>query len=400
MVLRYRTSGIPAHSSYALAWLLAAALALAAHPASAQEKIGTVDLLDAPIEASVTAGADPAAVAWSHEFDAPGAPWIIVHFRRLNLPARGSHPESQGRLEFETAAGETSHDYWGRGPARLLTEDGFWTELFHTHRLTLRLYGDPDRPVSLVIDRWAYGDPVAPQSALAPPIAAAAAECPLADAKCLETGNALEKLLFDAAKAVARLRIEYRTRTQIIIRNCTGFLYQKAGEENPKQNRLLTADHCFPWTNPKSITAEFRAERAECTENPNGQECTGTSFAGKLLGWSKCCDVAWFSTQGKPGEDYGLLILKSEKDLEATDKLFLPQHPGFRCKEYSRGNFEKLRHNACREFLFCGSSEDGSSGAPVIDESDRTVVGVLKGSTGDGKSRVGTGVSLFLKNLP
>jgi hypothetical protein len=341
---------------------------LGAAPALAQQRIGAVVHLDPPLAVVIPGGADSAAVAWSHDFVAKGAPWVQVHFRRFDLP----DATNAGRLEI----GEAGALYHGAGPVNMLTDDGFWSDVFDADRLTLRAHGDHERAIAFTVDRWAYGDPVPAGRARA---AAAVPAC-FSDVKCLAATDDRYK----AAKAVARLRIEFEDESW----GCTGFLAKLPGETNPPSNRVLTAGHCFPYNNPTSITAEFGAERSECKNPPGNETCSGESFAYKpgTFFYSKCCDVAMFESMGAPGDTYGVLELKSEANLTTDSNLYKPSHPMGRCKEYSEGKFIKTDANDDKCLFEEGAClQIKGSGSPLLDKSDYKVVGVAKGSLTLGK---------------
>jgi hypothetical protein len=296
----------------------------------------------------------------------------MVHFRQFDLP-ENTTLAPHGRLEFAEPSSVTSVPYDGRGPELMLTDDGFWSTQFYVDGLTLRAYGDPSRPVRFVIDRWAYGtEPATPEES----VHADAAQC-LFDVKCLDVNDAR----YTAAKAVAKLRIEYSN----LITTCTGFLYKFPNDNTPAKNRMMTASHCYPYsTRPKSVTCTFLYERAQCTNPPGNESCTGTEVAGTTkFTYGTCCDWLVFRTNGTPGDTYGMLELKDEKDLTTSSDLYVPQHPGGRCKEYSEGKYIGkddddciFRHKAC-------TTENGASGSPVIDKSDYKVVGIVKGTIGN-----------------
>ncbi len=353
----------------AIVALSSAAFGLIPAPAGAQQRIGTVVHLDPPIVVTLGAGADLSRSAWSRSFEAVNAPWIMVHFREFDVPD-GAPVHGRGRVEFREASGAVRSPYSGRGPELMRTPDGFWSDEFPGNSLKLTVHGDRARPVRLVIDRWAYGEP----AALAP---SDTGQC-FFDVKCLDVADPR----YVAAKAVANLYVEYST----VITQGTAFVYRLPGESAPSSNRMMTASHVFRYSNPTTITCKFMYERDVCTTIPGAEVCSGTSVAGDpaSLNWDKStnCDWAIFTTNGTPGATYGMLELKSEGTLASSSALYMPQHPNGHCKEYSEGHFLGaitgqaclFKHDACRQ--------SGTSGAPLLDKTDYRVVGVHEGVLG------------------
>lgn len=342
--------------------------------------VGRIVYLDDPIEINVPPASDPSVPVWTEEFRFDDAGWIEIRFAVFDLPPEPEEPESRGRLVFRDPKGVESTPYWENGPERLIPEEGgMHTDFFRVEGVTLTLYGDPIEPITIVIDSWAYGLPDEGGSGDADD------EACFHDVKCLDGDDPRYK----AAKAVARIYYNRRS-SRTTVRNATAFLYEcpSRSESDPPQNLLMAAGHSLK--DLQGFSAEFMAERKECKDPVDAdKKCPGKHFKGKVstVKVHDCCDVGIIELKAKPGETYGLLELKSEKDLKRGESdLFVPQHPNEHCKEYSEGKYDgpvsrDRNPKKCLHDAKVGGDK-GASGSPFLHkfgDSGWKVVGILTG---------------------
>lgn len=169
--------------------------------------------------------------------------------------------------------------------------------------------------------------------------------------------------LFAAARSVAKVRYK---RGNLLL-SCTGFLVSN--------DVLVTNHHCFHTDQECSTAvAQFGFEEDSNLDRQEGEE-----FAcDKLLDADEGLDLTLIRLKGAPGLNWGFLTWESQpakKDLA----LFVIQHPGGDPKRVASDCAVKTENavgnvpDDATDFGHSCDTEDGSSGAPVLNEQNRVV---------------------------
>jgi hypothetical protein len=346
-------------------WIgVALAIGLSGAPALARVRIG--ETVAVTIASPASASAAGRHRVWTHTLQHPGAAFLRLHVARLRL---GPTDE----LRVLDGEGQAIAVYSGESRPR----SGFWTAVADGDRVTLELHAPGGTATAaVVIDRYGHGPTgIAAAAQAGTGIESVCGVDETEDVACY-AGTAIEA----ASRAVALLTF---------VENgfhfaCTGFLISS-------QDHLLTNEHCLRTQEAvESLEARF-GYRARACGGVHARP--GRRFAGdRLLVTDHETDLALLTLRGRPSRAYGFLAL-ADRELDAGEPLHLPQHPG--------GGVARVSVAGCQvatpvtdgrgpgtDFGHRCDTDAGSSGAPVLDLSDR-VVGLhhVGGCGGAGENR-------------
>lgn len=349
--------------SVAVAVLLLVAFAAAAQ-AQGRIKVGDELAYEAATPAVYPGGAADRPVVWSETIVSPGATFLRVHFRKLNIPDG----------DYVTVASPSGAEYWtytGRGPHGT---GEFWSFMVEGDTAVVELHAGPRpekglRRYGLAIDRIAHG--TAPMYD---------DEGPIAKVICGTDGRQ------DAAchpginmKPVARLSFQSGGSSYV----CTGWLV--AGSNG---STMMTNNHCFDTQSETStVQARFNYQRTTCGGSTTA---TYTTYnGGTFLRTSSSLDYTLFTLQGNPEGTWGEYVATSKTPAVGMAINF-PQHPGGGVKRigYWKDSAHTLRCDvATANATYGGSasgsqmgyscdSEGGSSGSPIMDAGTGRIIGL------------------------
>ncbi|MEM6792859.1 MAG: serine protease [Acidobacteriota bacterium] len=303
--------------------------------------------------------------AWQLDVHSPGALSLSFAFSRFQLP-RGA--TLLVRSADETAGPFTAADHDEHGQ--------LWTPPMSGDRLRLELeiplsaWGDIELQLARVHHGYVgFGEPALEK----------AGSCHLEPA-CGEDASWTHE-----ARSVALLSIEG-------VRYCTGFLVNNTAED--ARPYLITARHCgVHRRNAASVVAMWRHEKAVCGELQAAALAPSTHFqSGAILRASRLdADIALLELDDPvavPGD--GAVFAGWDRAEDRPREGVVIHHPntGHQRIAFADGPLLATRHLQAVEMpggdhlrvgsWRLGTTEGGSSGAPLFNE-DRRVVGVLHG---------------------
>ena len=340
---------------------LIAVLCLTVSPALAEMPLTVGEEFPTWITADAPSRALPTETGSVWEVHHPGATYVALHFRELDL-APGD------RVVISDPAGHQAVEHTGRGRMNAGT---FWARHIKGDTAVLQLVrAEASRQSSFVVDRYAAGF-----VDLGSPFEAICGSDDKENAVCYASSHSAE---YDTSRAVARLLIGGTSM-------CTGWLVSA-------DNYLITNEHCISTDNDALNTDyEFMAEAPNCNDS-NCQLCyQGDVYTGgNLLRDNAALDYALIQiTSGDPAATYGWLEIDNREAVPG-EQIYIPQHPGGRAKElgiYSSASADAS--GVCTVFsasespcsgsgyydvgYYC-DTEGGSSGSPVLATSSHKVI--------------------------
>jgi lysyl endopeptidase len=191
-------------------------------------------------------------------------------------------------------------------------------------------------------------------------------------AKCF-VRSATVPQAYAKARAVARLKIAG-------LGLCTGWLVGSAGH-------LITNRHCIRnAADAAHVEVEFNAESASCTDAcATSRGCLGTIVArsAAFITNNQAIDYALLKLPASLASTYGYLQFRAAGP-KAGEKIYIPQHPAGWAKRIvsiSDGaaatvSFVNRDRTGCgdKQVGYKADTQGGSSGAPVIAQSDNLVI--------------------------
>jgi len=310
-------------------------------------------------------------IVWKQTFSSLNAGYISIHFAGFDL-ADGDY------IEISSPDGKYQYTYTGKGKkvrGGKETLSNFWARHIPGETAIVTLYSNGSNGAwGFIIDKWARGYPsetINDQTIEGSEFPEAI--CGSDDkvwAPCY-TGTSV----YQKSRAVARLLING-------VSVCTGWLLGNEGH-------LLTNNHCINTQfDANNTDYEFMAEGATCGTNCSGWfSCPGTveASSGILVRTNTSLDYSLILLPVNLTANYGYLQFRS--GLPSIDEqIYIPQHPGGKGKQITFFDDQSL--GSCRIFstdqtpcfggpgdiaYFC-DTEGGSSGSPVIAQTDNLVV--------------------------
>ena len=289
-----------------------------------------------------------------YEISHPGATFIAVHFKRFHL-AEGDY------VIVSDADGGQSYSVEGKGKMNAST---FWAQNVKGDTLVLEFVTAGEKPGrGFVIDQYSAGF-----VDLGLPFEAICGSNDLEDVVCYETSHPTE---YAKSQAVARLVIMGG------LKGCTGWLVSGS-------DRLITNEHCITsQTEATNTDFEFNAKTSTCP----GTTCSADVYSGAtLIKDNAALDYSLVEVNGNPSANY-LHLEIDYREAVVGETIYLPAHPQGRCREFgiycgagTRCDVLSLTEPACTgatsydDIGYEIDTEGGSSGSPVLAESNHKVV--------------------------
>jgi hypothetical protein len=369
--------------------VLAPPLAHATEPAVVGEHV--IEIFETPHPYPSSGEAQPM-LTWADEVVFPGATYIAVHFKRMDL-ASGDF------VVVRSPDGKQRWTYTGYGRHGLgATEDGFFATHINGETAVVELFTQgSSSSFGYTIDRfgrgynddeirWFWSQGLGEEMNLVPPSDDPESICTTNDtieAKCLQ---ASEPAVYETSRAVIRLLLNGSA-------HCTGWLVGNAGH-------AMTNEHCITsQTELNNIDFEFMAEGADCaTSCTTTLGCPGTIEAsgGTFIIDNATLDYALVIPDTSTGTGtnlpatYGFMKLR-QTGAVLDEQIYHPQHPagwgkhiGFYSTypaDVDMGGFcyaSSLNEVPCSggpgDVGYWTDTQGGSSGSPVLGYSDNKVV--------------------------
>lgn len=301
---------------------------------------------------------------WQLPVHSPGALSLSLAFSSFELPPGA-------RLWIRSGAGETAEV---SGPFTRADQDAhgeLWTPPMAGERLLIEL----DSPIAdlddivLRLSRVHHG-----YAGFGESDAEKAGDCHL-DSACLDEDWRIE------SRSVVLLSIEG-------VRYCTGFLLNNTANDGVPY--LVTAHHCGVTTrNAASVVAMWRHERATCEQEPAAPSRlfqTGSVWRAS----HRAADITLLELDDPPPQAADAVFAGWDRAADAPLEAVSIHHPNTGRKRISFADGPLLLTRHLRDVEVAGAdhlrvghwrrgtTEGGSSGAPLFNE-DRRVVGVLHG---------------------
>lgn len=349
--------------SLAVAVLMLVALAATAQ-AQGRVKVGDELGYEAATPAVYPSGAADRPAVWSETIVSPGATFLRVHFRKLNIPDG----------DYVTVSSLDGAEFWtytGRGPHGT---GEFWSFIVEGDTAVVELHAG-NRPAKgarrygLAIDRIAHG--TAPLHDDEGPIAKIICGTDgRRDAACYTSIN---------TRPVARLSFQSGGSSYV----CTGWL--AAGSNG---STMVTNNHCFDTqTETSTVQARFNYQRTTCGGSTTASYTTYNG--GTFLRTSASLDYTLFTLQGNPEATWGEYVATT-KTPPIGMAINFPQHPGGGVKRvgFWKDSAQTQRCDvATANATYGGSasgsqmgyscdSEGGSSGSPIMDAGTGRIIGL------------------------
>jgi len=380
------TSRIPLLES-AIAASLALGTLLCAPPfALAQDVLGEVRALEMPSAVPYSNSSDREQVAWSQEIRHPGALFVKLHFSRIAI----------GPSDYITVSDPLHRRmqvYGSADIADLSGPDGLWALSIFGESALVELHAAPGSSGEGVeIDSYGFSDGISPLSICG-------GQKNFLDMICLNDGVAPDDPnRYNLGRPVALWLNVKPTGTPSDPKQmhlCTAFLV------SPK-NLMLSAGHCVGESGQDKTTLcnhsefWFGYEDSQCDPNDDNPLAANVQVfrCGGILDWQlgpdpNGQDWDWTILQLDPdpvtGDDpatkFGWLDVK-QADPDSGASLFIIQHPGAQLspgeplpvKRYAEGPAGVLASKT--SFRHKVDTRGGSSGSPVFDAANKSVVGI------------------------
>lgn len=373
-------------------------------PLTAQMRVGEVMEVSIDSPHPYPDGGVDRPVVWSHTVHHPGATFLKVHFLTFALNGSADTAIPQGDyvvlkdgngVAYETLSGVVNEDLWSRS--------------IPGDTVTIELHADEaGNAFGLQIDRYGYGTaPLYPQGetllfidpltlSLSPPGREEPFSLEIAQSTC---GLDDRTSICDAAVAERTRLADPVARVLFVgdcggILACTGFLFAPDG-------KFMTNAHCAnSRSESRSMEVWFNyindegAVSCALPGRPNPDVFRAKKFLQKNCALDFAVHLLDDRRNGNPAEVYGYLPL-SNRAPTAAEAIWIPQHSGGGVKNIAEVNatvstplLEGVRF--CEDTQRCGSSfgqptgvfsefgytadtAPGSSGAPVLDESNQVI---------------------------
>lgn len=313
-------------------------------------------------------GAADRPVVWEDRVYSPGAKFIRVHFADFDLSAG----------DYVSVSSLDGSQFWTYTLKGLHGNKKFWSFAVDGETAVIRLHAGNKPGYGYRIDKIAHGS-----KKITPEPEVVCGTDGREDIACY-SGNAA---INNAQRSVARLLFQSGGGSFL----CTGSLV--AGSNN---STLMTNNHCFSTqTETNTLQAKFNFQRTTCGGSVNA---TQTDYAGGTFlktnsvnrkGRKGGLDYTLVTLQGNPEATWGELTATSAAPALGENLWFI-QHPGGNPKEI--GYWEDAAHTArCNvdtvgqtygqsatgsQMGYGCDSEGGSSGSPIIKESNGRVFGL------------------------
>lgn len=313
-----------------------------------------------------------AELAWTDRVSSPGATYIAPHFSQFAL-ASGDYVI----VRAPDGSREYRYEGFGKGEGNAPVRGGFWSGHISGDVAIVELWSTGGQAKSgYTIDRFARG--FANLAALGEDLDNKALCGPddSRNARCYQTSDPRQ---YKHSRAVARLLINGSGA-------CTGWLVGNQGH-------VMTNEHCIANTSDALNTDfEFMAEGGACTSACNSWfGCPGTvvSTSSTLIAVDAPRDYALVRLPTNPTATYGYLQLRNTTAF-VDERIYIPQHPAAWGKHIARNSTHAsdasgfaeifaLNRPACSpggplDIGYYADTQGGSSGSPVIANSDHRVV--------------------------
>uniref|UniRef100_K3WRZ0 Serine protease n=1 Tax=Globisporangium ultimum (strain ATCC 200006 / CBS 805.95 / DAOM BR144) TaxID=431595 RepID=K3WRZ0_GLOUD len=302
-------------------------------------------------------------VAAQNFISASSGTFMTVHFGSFNL-AEGD------KVVVRDVAGSTSYEYTGLGRGNTGLDGGFYSSRIPGNQAVVEYVpgsGSANGAFGYTVDKITRSSTDASASKV----------CGLGDqsrpAKCYKDDGVLP-LAYTKSRAVARLLIDGGE-------GCTGFLIGNNGY-------LVTNHHCiFNDERATHTDFEFDAEGASCSDEcKTWGACPGKVVAtsAQLIALDETLDYALVKLKTTVDlSQYGYLQIRTSGPVQ-NEAIYIPGHPQFwakRIAEYvDSGDFARVdnvgKGSDCGKYTvsYDADTQGGSSGSPVIADSDNLVV--------------------------
>ncbi|WP_238540023.1 trypsin-like serine peptidase [Corallococcus macrosporus] len=314
-----------------------------------------------------------AELSWTDRISSPGATYIAPHFSQFALA-----PGDYVIVRAPDGSREYRYEGFGKGDGKAPLREGFWSGHISGDVAIVELWSVGGRAKSgYAIDRFARG--FANLAALGDEDKDNKALCGTDDSRNARCYQGPDPRQYKHSRAVARLLINGSGA-------CTGWLVGNQGH-------VMTNEHCIAnATDAANTDFEFMAEGGSCSSTCNfGLACPGTVVAttSTLIAVDAPRDYALVRLPTNPTATYGYLQLRNATAV-VDERIYIPQHPAAWGKYIARNSTHvsdasgfaevfALNRPACSpggplDIGYYADTQGGSSGSPVIANSDHRVV--------------------------
>ncbi len=311
--------------------------------------------------------AEAGTMVWSETIHKVGAGWLKVHFADFKLndgdyvvlydmfgnPVEridGGDIKDLKKTKFRVIPGE-------KGKA------GFWGPTIDGDEVRIELYrgSNKRKGYGFNIDEVGVGFYPLDATLATNQIAVIESICGTDDKEDIKcAGSAYQS----TGEAVGRMLYQKRKSWYV----CTGFLVSSCSAH------FLTNEHCI--TSQKEVdTLQVRFKYRYTTCGGSTLDSYTTFYGSSFITDSKTYDYCLLTLQGTPQNTYGYLELLSRAPVVNED-IYIIQHPGGNPQQIGYGTVYNITANRSKDLGYYVDTEGGSSGSPVLAETEDKVVGL------------------------
>ena len=306
------------------------------------------------------------ALHWKQEIIHPGASYIAVHFKKINL----------SKEDYIVIRDSDNVQSWHYSYDEIENKkNNFWSIPIYNEKIILELYSkNSNGNYGYHIDKIAAGYRTELLGKREKE-----AVCGKDDSRNAKCYSISEPTVYTKSKAVARLLINGTSA-------CTGWLIGDDGH-------LMTNEHCIQnQSDAKNVTIEFMAEGSNCGINCDSWfACPGKieATSATLVKGNTALDYALLALAKNVSGTYGYLQLRG-RGASLNERIYIPQHPGAWGKRIALNSTDvndqggvarifSLNRPRCSESSgtdigYYADTQGGSSGSPVLGYTDNLVV--------------------------
>ncbi len=302
--------------------------------------------------------------AWSHTIHQVGAGWLKLHFVDFKLG-------DEDYVVLYDMYGAPVEKIYGKDvkdlentrfkvTAKKNKKVDFWGPMVDGDEVKIEVYTTSSRKKhGFAIDEVGVG--FFPMEEPTNNVAAIESICGTddkEDIKCAATAY--------QTKGLAVGRMLYQKRKSWYV--CTGFLVSSCS------SHFLTNEHCI--TSQKEVdTLQVRFKYRYTTCGGSTLDSYTTYYGSSFVTDSRTYDYCLLTLQGTPQSTYGYLELLNRAPV-VNEGIYIIQHPGGNPQQIDSGTVYNTTANSGNDLGYYVDTEGGSSGSPVLADTEDKVVGL------------------------
>lgn len=299
-------------------------------------------------------------LAWTHTIRQNGVYWLKPHFSDFKI-------NDEDFIELIDMYGQVIEKVKGSDidatGSRFIIERkdnervDFWGPAIDGDEITIRLYrgSDSKKGYGFTVDQVGVG-----YKSLSPEISVIETICGTNNLTSIACVSSSYQTL---GQAVGQMTYQKSGSWYL----CTGFLV------SCNSSHFLTNEHCITnQTQVNTLQVRFNYRLSTC----GGSAASYSTYYGNsFITDNTTYDFCLLTLSGSPQDAFGYLKLINGNPIQG-ESIYIIQHPSGRRQEIDFGTVNSTSANSGRDFNYYVDSEGGSSGSPVLAETEDEVIGL------------------------